>query len=57
MWPPGAAEGQTEFWPETEYWPENVDWDESPAWTPAVTSPATSGPVYTEALSSGFRDP
>jgi serine protease AprX len=57
MWPPGGTEGQTEFWPETEYWPENVDWDDSPAWTPAVTDPVATGPVFTEALSSGFRDP
>lgn len=57
MWPPGAIDGQTEFWPETEYWPESVEWDESPAWTPAVTDPLGTGPVFTEALSSGFRDP
>jgi serine protease AprX len=57
QWPPGATEGQTEFWPETEYWPENVDWDESPAWMEAVTNPVAAGPVFTEALSSGFRDP
>jgi serine protease AprX len=57
MWPPGAIEAQTELWPNSELWPESEMWPDSPAWSPAVTAPEETGPVATEALSSGFRDP
>ena len=56
MWPPGGNGGQGELWPETELWPEGEMWPDSPAWTPGVTAPEP-GPVMTEALASGFRDP
>ena len=58
MWPAGAANAaQAELWPNAEVWPEAEMWPDSPAWTPAVTAPEETGPVLTEALSAGFRDP
>jgi len=56
MWLPGGSGALAELWPESEVWPESDAWPDSPAWSPAVTSPAETGPVFTEALSSGFRD-
>jgi serine protease AprX len=58
MWPPGAEnEAASEVWPNSEVWPEGEVWPDSPAWTPAVTEPQEFGPVLTEALATGFRDP
>jgi hypothetical protein len=55
MWP--INENQGEVWPDSEVWPESETWPDSPAWTRAVTNPEETGPVVTEALSTGFRDP
>ncbi len=55
-WPTGGA-GQGELWPDSEVWPEGEMWPDCPVWTPAVTLPELTGPVMTEALSTGFRDP
>jgi serine protease AprX len=56
-WPAGENEGQGELWPNSEVWPEGEMWPDSPLWTPAVTAPEETGPVLTEALATGFRDP
>jgi serine protease AprX len=58
IWPTGVSgESMGEVWPNSEVWPESEVWPDSPAWTPAVTEPQEFGPVMTEALSTGFRDP
>jgi serine protease AprX len=57
MWPPGQSNGNGELWPESEVWPEGEMWPDTPAWQPAVLEPEATGPVVTEALSTGFRDP
>jgi hypothetical protein len=57
MWPPGGSGPLGELWPEGEVWPEGEMWPDSPAWSPAVTDPEATGPVITEALSTGFHDP
>ena len=57
MWPRGENGGQGELWPESEVWPEGEMWPDCAPWTPAVTAPEETGPVLTEALASGFRDP
>jgi serine protease AprX len=56
MWPSGESHGQGELWPNGEVWPEGEMWPDTPLWVPAVTTPEQAGPVYTEALSTGFRD-
>jgi len=55
--PGGTGEAMGEVWPNSEVWPESEVWPDSPAWMPALTEPAEFGPVVTEALSTGFRDP
>jgi serine protease AprX len=55
-WPEGVNDGNGELWPNGECWPEGEMWPDSPLWSPAVTEPLESGPVESEALSSGFRD-
>jgi hypothetical protein len=57
MWPPEGSGPLGELWPEGEVWPEGEMWPDSPAWSPAVTDPEATGPVITEALSTGFHDP
>jgi serine protease AprX len=55
-WLAGDSGALAEYWPESSIWPESAPWPDSPVWTPAVTNPVETGPVFTEALSSGFRD-
>jgi serine protease AprX len=55
-WPAGENHGNGELWPNGECWPEGELWPDSPLWSPAITEPLESGPVETEALSTGFRD-
>jgi len=61
MWPPegngGNGASTSEVWPNSEVWPESEVWPDSPVWSPALTEPEQFGPVLTEALASGFRDP
>jgi len=57
MWPAGVDEAQAEIWPESEIWPEAEIWPDGGTWIPEITDPEQLGPVMTEALSSGFRDP
>jgi serine protease AprX len=56
MWPSEESHGQGELWPNGEVWPEGEMWPDTPLWVPAVTMPELAGPVYTEALATGFRD-
>jgi serine protease AprX len=55
IWPPDL-ELRGEIWPNSEIWPEGEMWPDSTVWGPSVTHPADTGPVMTEALSTGFRD-
>jgi serine protease AprX len=56
-WPQGGdPEALAEVWPNAEVWPEAETWPDSPTWGPALTAPADTGPVVTEALATGFRD-
>jgi serine protease AprX len=57
MWPVGVDGSQAEIWPESEVWPEAEIWPDCPAWVPEITDLEQLGPVPTEALSTGFRDP
>jgi len=57
VWPTGGdEEAQSEMWPNSEIWPEGEMWPDCPVWSPALTAPIQTGPVATEALSTGFRD-
>jgi serine protease AprX len=53
----GNGQAMSEVWPNSEVWPESEVWPDCQAWTPAVTEPVEFGPVLTEALATGFRDP
>jgi len=56
VWPTGDEDAQSEMWPNSEVWPEGEMWPDCPVWSPALTAPIQTGPVTTEALSTGFRD-
>ena len=58
-WVPGGGSGEAagEVWPNSVVWAESEVWPDSEAWGPALTAPQQTGPVLTEALASGFRDP
>ena len=57
MWPPEGPAPQGEMWPDNVVLPEGEMWPDSPLWSPAVLDPEETGPVLSEALASGFRDP